>query len=96
MEPTKKGFWEKLWEEVEPIATHSFCVLSLCLSLFLIAFILLVLEYIFPEKKEYLSYAKTIDIWVILVLLSLFGVYTIILVAGRLFRNIKNEWSNGK
>jgi len=87
---TKRGFWEKLKREIEPIINHAIVVLLLEATLWLIGLLAKGLEYLFPRQKEYFHYIETADIWICFVLLGEFGLYTLTLVGIRLQKSLKD------
>jgi hypothetical protein len=88
-------FWQKVWQEAEPIVVHIVIVLLLEISLVLIGLVALALEHIFPKQESYFSIFEKVDIWLSLALLCLFGFYTLIRIAIRLTKGVLEE-SRGK
>jgi hypothetical protein len=88
-------FWQKLWQEAEPLVVHIVIVLLLEISLVLIGVLALALEHIFPKQEYYFSIFEKVDIWLSLGLLCLFGLYTLIRIAIRLTKGVLEE-SRGK
>ena len=81
-----------LWEEAEPIIRHAVVVLVLEASFLVIGLCTRLLGFLFPEQRIYLHIIELVDIWLALALLSLFGVFTLLQVALRLYRSLKSEW----
>jgi len=90
------GFWKTLLNEVEPIIKHAAVVLLLEISLLLCGLIILLLEHLFPERKDLFQEMEAVDLWLVLALLCLFGVYTLIVVGIRLFRGLWKELRGGQ
>jgi branched-subunit amino acid transport protein AzlD len=80
-------------EEAGPIVRHAIVVLIIEGSLVLIGLGTKLLEYLFPEQKQYLQLIEILDVWLALALLSLFGIYTLLQVGMRLGRSLRSEWS---
>ena len=91
--PEGKTFFQKVWSKIDPIISHCLCVLFLGLALLFIAGLLWLLENLLPDKKEFISYLKTADIWLIFAILCLFGLYTFILIAIILFKHLRDVWN---
>jgi hypothetical protein len=85
------SLWRKIWQEAEPIVIHAAIVLLLEFSLLLIGLVTLGLEYIFPKQEIYFSILEMVDIWLALILLCMFGLYTLICVGIRLAKGIREE-----
>ena len=86
------NFRIKVWSEIEPIAIHAVVVIVLELSLLIIGLITLGLEKVFPKQVYYFSIIEIIDIWLALVLLCLFGLYTFISISLRLYKGIAVQY----
>jgi len=54
------------------------------------------LEHLFPERKDLFQEMEAVDLWLVLALLCLFGVYTLIIVGIRLFRGLWIELRGGQ
>lgn len=87
-----RDFWQGVWREAEPITTHAVVVLLLETSLLLIGLLAWLLERLFPKQEAYFSWIEKVDIWTVLALLAMFGVYTLLRVGIRLVRGLLNEW----
>ena|SRR5215471_9897618 len=85
-------FFQRVASEIEPILMHGIVVVSLELLLLLISGILVFLKYLLPDRKQDLDYIESTDLWVALLLLCLFGSYTLLIVAIRLGKGISAAW----
>jgi|ERR1043165_1495487 H+/Cl- antiporter ClcA len=99
MPPTgnSKRFWARVWREVEPILTHAIVVLFLVCSLIVVALVIIGLGKLIDRLvtnhiNEYIPIIETIDFWLIIACLVLFGLYTIAIVGIRLFKEAKEEY----
>ena len=79
------------WHEAQPIVRHAGVVVLLELGVIAIGAGALLLQKLFPNQEYYLSWVEFLDVWLFLALLSMFGVYTLCIVALRLGRGIKEE-----
>ena len=96
MTQTKNGRppWKHaIWDEVEPVVRHVIAVVILEGAVLVIGLFTRLLEYLFPDHKQYIEVIAIVDIWLALALLSLFGVFTLLLVGLRLFRSLHTEWT---
>lgn len=84
------NFRERLWHEIQPLVIHGSAVLVL--YGFLIVFNVLAV-YLPPEDTVTKS-IKLIDAYCALILVTLFGIYTVCLVALRLKNSLKLELDN--
>ena len=87
-----RNFWQGVWREAEPIIAHAVVVLLLDMSLLLIGLLVWLLERLFPKQEAYFSWIEKVDIWTALVLLAMFGLYTLFRVGIRLVRGLFDEW----
>lgn len=91
------GFRSRLWQELEPLVRHGAAALVLELTLLLLSGGAKLLASLSPKEVDYLSLIVKFDLWLVMVLLGLFGMYTIIEVAmrllGSLFKEFKRQFS---
>ena len=73
-------FWKKVRREAKPIISHAIVVISLEFALLIIGILTLALEHIFPKHESYFSLIEKIDIYIALLLLCMFGIYTLLIV----------------
>lgn len=85
-----RSFCKKLWDEIEPIASHAGIAIFLLVVLFCVTAVLVLMKWVFPEKADLFEQIEYVDYMVIYGLISLFGAYTIIFVTIRL---LKSLWS---
>ena len=89
------GFWADLKREAAPIIKHGFVVLCLEFFVLSIGLMNLLLKHLLPTQVYYFQYLEAADIWVAMVLMSLFGFYTVATVARRLLIGLWTEfWHN--
>jgi hypothetical protein len=89
---TSTPFRTKLWTEVEPIIIHGVIVLVALGFLILIGLLIQVMNVSFPDHRNIMINLETGDIFLTIALLSLYGLYTFVLVSRRLYRNIRSEF----
>jgi amino acid transporter len=89
---SKNGLLNRICEEIEPILIHAAAVGIILMAGLFIALILLVFESIFPDKKEFVSYAKVIDTWFMLVTISYFVAFGGLIILIRGAKKIAGEW----
>lgn len=82
-------FWQHVWQEVEPITIHAVVVFVLQLAVLLNGLMTLLLETMFPKHDADFLWLERIEIWISLVLWSMFGVYTLVIVGIRLFQAVR-------
>jgi hypothetical protein len=92
----EKSFWDELKEENRPIVNHSLCVFVNILSLVFLAVVLMGLEIIFPDKKDFISKVKIVDLWLVFGLLCLLGIKTLIIIAIKSWKHIQYEWNKSE
>lgn len=85
----RRSFFQRIRREVEPIVNHAIVVILLEATLLLIGLLALKLEEMFPNRHDDFYYIQTADVWICLALLSEFGLYTLVLVAIRLFKGLQ-------
>ena len=91
MSDNSTSFSKRLWHEAEPLVTHGVIVVLLLLILTVIGLSIENMKHVFPGHADYLTLLEKGDIWVAAALLAMFGAYTLIRVAFRLFSNLKEE-----
>lgn len=91
-----KGFWARVWEDVEPISTHAIVVLILVFSLAVVGLVIigigkLIDKVVTNHLSEYISIIEVIDFWLIVACLVLFGLYTLSIISIRLYKRVVVE-----
>jgi H+/Cl- antiporter ClcA len=86
-----------VWREAEPITTHMFVVLILVFSLAIVGSVIIGLgklidKLVTNHLGEYTSYIERIDFWLIVACLVLFGLYTLVIIAIRLYHEVAHEF----
>ena len=84
-------FWKRVRREAEPIISHAIVVLLLELALLVIGILTLALENLFPKHETYFLIIEKIDIYIALLLLCMFGIYTLLIVGFRLYNGLCKE-----
>jgi hypothetical protein len=87
-----RSFWSRVANEIEPVLSHAIVALVLETVVLLLGLGALALRYISPGHLSFVELIETIDIGVAIILASMFGLYTLILVAIRLIRSVMEEW----
>jgi hypothetical protein len=90
--PSENTFWQRLCTEAEPILTHGLVVLLLESVLLAVGALLWILAKLFPSEEFYFSIIAKVDIWTALVVLSMFCICTVLRLAIRLARGVKEEY----
>jgi len=83
-------------KELGPIAVHIVVVLTIEASLLIIGLLTRELDSLLPRQHSYWELVERLDAWTALSLLSLFGAYTILIIAVRLSKTLASEVENSK
>lgn len=91
----KSSFLQKFWNEAEPLVIHIAIVLLVEFALLLVGLAALSLETLLPHLSWYFILIEYIDISVALVLLCVYGLYTLLRIIIMLTVNIVEEVVGG-
>ncbi len=92
---TKASFRQKFWHEAEPLIIHIPVILILDIALLLMGLLALSLKKLFPEREWYFNMIEQVDIWLALVILFGFGLFTLIRIVIRMSVSIALEVCSG-
>jgi hypothetical protein len=84
-----RTFWRRVGREIEPIIRHMITTMILLVSILGVGACVVGLERMFPHLKEPISWIERVDIWICLMLLAQFGLYTLLYVGVRLWQSLK-------
>ncbi len=87
---TKPTIWAALADELRPLVVHAGLVGFLDAMLVLLAVMNWLLKWVAPDRKALFDYIELVDIWTALALVSMFAVYTLIVVGLSLYRGIRS------
>jgi len=77
--------------EIDPIVRHGVVIIFLAFVSAAFAFVPEIIKAFLPRMKGSLDLVENIDGVTVLSLVAIFGVYTVLIVAARLLRSLRNE-----
>jgi len=87
-----RGFGRRLVAELEPLLRHGAAALKVVVMLLLLGGGVKLLDLLFPDKDGYVAVIETIDIWLAIAVLSIFGTFTILEVLLRSIAALRREF----